>query len=223
VTDAPITDRKSQAALANLERARDANAKRWVFDTWRCARCGGERPATVHQRRQTYCSTECMAQAYSDRMSGQSNPNFKGAGWRTCEHCGTEFHNYSKTRRFCSLACRDRGSFHLRTNAKKDANHDLIVGVLTKGGAFVRDLSRAMFGVPDLLVWHRNAWHLIEVKNPKTSYGRRGLNKAQAAWANEWSGGPVYVIRTVDDAAEFLAGSLVALNAEALAAIGVGA
>lgn len=160
-----------------------------------------------------------MAQAYAVRMSGASNPNFKGAGHRTCEQCNRSFHSYNKARRFCSMVCRDRGSEHLRTNAKKDANHDLIVEVLTKGGAFVRDLSRAMFGVPDLLVWHHGAWHLIEVKNPKTSYGKRGLNKMQAGWAKSWQGGPIYIVRTVDDALAFLGGKLTPVSKEALAAL----
>lgn len=97
---------------------------------------------------------------------------------------------------------------HLRTNAKKDANHDDVTKWLEDGGAVVRDLSRAMFGVPDLLVWYVKKWHLIEVKNPKHTYGRRGLNEAQMKWALEWKGGPVYIVRTKDDVDAFLVGEL---------------
>lgn len=183
-------------------------AKVDAMPIWRCAECGAEKPGTMHQRRQRYCSRLCMAKAYSYKLIGSSNPNFTNAGIHKCRCCGKTFKNYNKNTKFCSLSCRDKESQSLRTNAKKDANHHIIVDALTAGGVFVRDLSRALFGVPDLLVWHNNAWHLIEIKNPQTTYGRKGLNKSQKEWAKNWSGGPVYVIRTTNDVDLFLAGEL---------------
>lgn len=197
---------KAEAARRNLLLAAEANARRRTFAVWRCATCSKEAPATAHQLRQTYCSKDCMAAGYRSRLTGTANPNYRSAGNRKCEVCDVSFHSYQKSRRFCSLRCRDTGGFPLRTSAKKDANHGAVVAALEKGGAHVLDLSRAMFGVPDLLVWHFERWHLIEVKNPKTSYGKRGLNKAQKDWATEWQGGPVYIIRADADVENFLSG-----------------
>jgi hypothetical protein len=63
-----------------------------------------------------------------------------------------------------------------------------------------------MNGIPDILVWHLEKWHLIEIKNPKTDYGKKGLSPRQQKWAEEWRGGPVFIIRTEDDANKFLIG-----------------
>jgi len=58
----------------------------------------------------------------------------------------------------------------------------------------VIDLSLLGDGKPDILVWCRTRYILVEIKNPKTGYGRKGLNKNQKSWAEEWMGGPVYVV-----------------------------
>lgn len=74
---------------------------------WACARCGVAKIATVHQMRQTYCSIACVAEAYKAKFAGEANPNFKGAGWHECEVCKCRFHDYNKSRKFCSISCRD--------------------------------------------------------------------------------------------------------------------
>lgn len=89
---------------------------------------------------------------------------------------------------------------------KKDANHKEIVQLLRALGAFVKDLSDAGNGVPDLIVWHLNAWRLVEIKNTQTSYGKKGLNKVQRKWADDWRGGTVYIIKTDEDVKNFMAG-----------------
>lgn len=89
--------------------------------------------------------------------------------------------------------------------AKKDANHKELFAVIGKIVP-VKDLSDAGFGVPDGIAWINNGWHLFDIKNPKTSYGRRGLNKIQKRWALDWSGGPVYLLYSVDDALAFATG-----------------
>jgi len=100
----------------------------------------------------------------------------------------------------------------MRMSSKKDANHWEIVRLLMAGGAFVKDMSRAFFGVPDLLVWYKGIWSFIEIKNPQSYYGKKGLNKQQRKWAEDWCGGPVFVIRTADDVALFLAWRLTELE-----------
>ena len=71
-----------------------------------CGYCGREyqvKPSGF--AKSTYCSRECMAEAYKTRLAGKANPNHKEAGWHTCETCGKAFHNYHKSSRFCSWRC----------------------------------------------------------------------------------------------------------------------
>jgi len=83
--------------------------------------------------------------------------------------------------------------------AKKDANHFEIMNYLKKLGAYVLDMSTLGQGVPDLMVLINGKNYLVDIKNPKTGYGRRGLNERQKRWAEEWQGGKVYLISTVDE------------------------
>jgi hypothetical protein len=34
----------------------------------------------------------------------------------------------------------------------------------------------------------------MEIKNPKTAYGRKGLNKNQLKWKEQWTGGTYCVV-----------------------------
>jgi hypothetical protein len=90
--------------------------------------------------------------------------------------------------------------------AKKDANHKEIFSVLKKLIP-IHDLSVAGFGVPDGIGWVDGGWHLFDVKNPNTGYGRRGLNKRQKEWADDWRGGPVYLLYNQEDAVNFAQGN----------------
>lgn len=146
-----------------------------------------------------------MAVAYSTRLCGAQNPNFRHASERSCIACGTSFHSYHKERKYCGQPCY-QASVVVRGRARKDANHVAIVTVLEQCGAFVRDLSALGRGAPDLLVWAQNSWQLAEVKNPETWYGRRGLSRLQSEWADEWRGGPVFILRTSDDAVNLARG-----------------
>ena len=89
--------------------------------------------------------------------------------------------------------------------AKKDANHKEVIGALEAGGACVLDLSTLGYGAPDLFFWCGWAWHAAEIKNPKTSYGRRGLNKMQREWAERWKGAvEVLILRSGEEAIQTL-------------------
>ena len=199
------TPKKISAALKNLELANAKNKLR-QFGIWKCKTCSKEAKATVHQMRKTYCSSACMALDYKTRLAGENNPRFKNASIRICEHCNKQFNSYQKERRFCSNDCCYKENFHLRTYAKKDLNHNFIVEILVQGGANVKDMSKVAGGMPDLLVWYLGEWHLIEIKNPKTHYGRQGLNKTQKKFAEEWNGGAIFIVKTEEDAKNFLAG-----------------
>lgn len=135
-----------------------------------------------------------------------------------CAQCGANFEHFpSVARKFCSYQChldsggalragKASGTMTRKYGAKKDANHAEIVGAFKKLGAAILDLSTMGSGIPDLLVWCQAGWHLVDVKNPKTGYGRRGLNPIQKEWANNWKGGPVYLISTIDQAVDLVNG-----------------
>ena len=48
------------------------------------------------------------------------------------------------------------------------------------------DASRVGDGFPDLVIAFRGRTHLLDVKNPETAYGRRGLNKHQKDFQRRW-------------------------------------
>lgn len=186
-----------------------------------CGRCGtwfAVKPSHMHLR--AYCSRSCMAEAYRSRMRGAANPNSRNAGWKVCETCRSEFHNYNKARRYCSLRCRSRAPYNLaklRLMSKMprksyngrisrvDGNQKEIVDALRAAGADVIDLSGVGGGVPDLIVGYGGRNFLMEVKNPKTRYGRRGLNKNQKAWWADWKGEWPMIVTTPSEALAALA------------------
>lgn len=199
-----FSEKKRAASMRALEIANEKNRQK-VFGIWRCKTCQKERRATVHQMRHTYCSKDCMSKDYSVILAGSNNPHYSNAGRRVCEVCLIEFQSYQPGRRFCGIECRDRNNHLLDPGTRKDANHNEIVNAFTVGGALVLDLTNTAYGVPDLAVSYGNAWHLVEIKNPRTYYGRLGLNARQRQWAENWKGGPVFVVKSLTDVENFLA------------------
>ena len=88
--------------------------------------------------------------------------------------------------------------------ARKDNNHDEIVSALS-AMVPVRALHAAGDGIPDGLAYIKGGWQRFDVKNPKTAYGKRGLNDRQKKWASQ-PGGPVYLIYNLEHAQDFAAG-----------------
>ena len=137
---------------------------------------------------------------------------------KKCVGCKKLFYSSpSANRKYCSYECFVKsGGTILAGNeaakmtrlygAKKDANHKEIVNAFEKMGAHVLDISNLGHGAPDLVVERERVLHLVDVKNLKTSYGKRGLNKIQKAWARNWQGGPVYLIHNIDEVEYFMKG-----------------
>ena len=80
-----------------------------------------------------------------------------------------------------------------RLNPARDENERDIVDALRKRDASVVRISGP--GVPDLLVGYQGRTLLLEVKAEKGK-----LTIAQRAFFDTWLGGPVRVVRCIDDA-----------------------
>jgi hypothetical protein len=125
-----------------------------------------------------------------------------------CLHCKKEFQFFKSTkalRKYCSYECHlnSGGAWRagiasskatMKYGAKKDANHHEVVDALKKAGAYVLDMSHVGGGFPDLIIGFCSKTILMEIKNPKTSYGKRGLNKNQLKWKEQWTGDTYCVV-----------------------------
>jgi hypothetical protein len=81
----------------------------------------------------------------------------------------------------------------MRYARRTDANQSVIVDALRKAGAKVKIVHQPY----DLQIWAGDRTMYIEVKNPKTYYGRKGLNGKQT---EESKGLPVYMVDSVESA-----------------------
>lgn len=94
----------------------------------------------------------------------------------------------------------------MRRAARIDATHRSIVDGLRAAGVHVVSLAAVGGGVPDLLVGHRNRWHVLEVKQPigprggSSTDGQR-LRESQERFLR-MARAPVHVVRSLDDALE---------------------
>lgn len=128
-----------------------------------------------------------------------------------CRKCGAQFYaSRSKHRVYCSYRCfvADGGPVHAGLRAaetikrcyrwRRDANHDAIERVLRRRCPLVVDASFAGCGVPDFVVWTGFDTLWVEAKNRKTTYGRKGLNSNQRAWAAR-GGVTVHLVYSPDE------------------------
>lgn len=81
----------------------------------------------------------------------------------------------------------------MRLRAKRDAVEKAIVQLFRQAGWSVQHLSAP--DCPDLLLGYGGHTFLAEVKT-----GNQKLRDGQKTWAEQWRGGPVYVMRDVKDA-----------------------
>lgn len=169
-----------------------------------------------------YCSSH---KKEARQAQGKPGPR-KIKATKDCLQCGKAFafSPSQDNRRFCSYQCHlgSGGAFRagiaarkmtMKYGAKKDANHKVIFDEIRKT-CLAHDLSSSGCGVPDGIAWVSGSWQFFDVKNPKTGYGKRGLNPIQKKWANQWQGGPVYLIYTEEEAARFSKGDFTGLKFE---------
>jgi hypothetical protein len=84
-----------------------------------------------------------------------------------------------------------------------DANQNKIVDAMRKVGAVVRIISQGD-GIPDLLVGYKGYTILMEVKDGDKVPSARKLTEAEQKFFDDWRGGMLVVINSVEEAIETL-------------------
>jgi hypothetical protein len=84
-----------------------------------------------------------------------------------------------------------------------DANQNLIVDAMRKAGAVVRIISQGD-GIPDLLVGYRGYTILMEVKDGDKVPSARKLTEAEQKFFDDWRGGMLVIVNSVEEALETL-------------------
>ena len=93
----------------------------------------------------------------------------------------------------------------MRRAAKVDDNQKDIVKALRAIGATVRIVTQGE-GIPDLLVGYRGHTVLMEVKDGDKPPSARRLTDAEQKFFDEWRGGMLAIVESVDDAIALLKG-----------------
>ena len=91
----------------------------------------------------------------------------------------------------------------MRYANKIDANQNQIVKGLRGAGAFVRIISQGD-GIPDLLVAYKGYTILMEVKDGDKPPSARKLTEAEQKFFDEWTGGMLVIVNSVEEALEIL-------------------
>ena len=91
----------------------------------------------------------------------------------------------------------------MRHAARIDANQEQIVSALRAMGATVRIVTQGN-GLPDLLVGFRGVTVLMEVKDGQKVPSARKLTPAEQKFFDEWQGGIVAIVNSVDEAIALL-------------------
>jgi len=84
-----------------------------------------------------------------------------------------------------------------------DANQNQIVDAMRKVGAVVRIISQGD-GIPDLLVGYKGFTILMEVKDGDKVPSARKLTEAEQKFFEDWRGGLLVVVNSVEEALEIL-------------------
>lgn len=91
----------------------------------------------------------------------------------------------------------------MRRAARVDANQVEIVTAMRAVGAVVRVITQGD-GLPDLLVGYRNHTVLMELKDGAKPASKRRLTEAEQKFFDEWRGGRLEIVTSVDQALDIL-------------------
>ena len=86
-----------------------------------------------------------------------------------------------------------------------DANQNAIVDALRECGATVRIISQGA-GIPDLLVGYNGYTILMELKDGSKPPSARRLTEDEQKFFDEWRGGMLAIINSVEEALDLLKG-----------------
>jgi hypothetical protein len=84
-----------------------------------------------------------------------------------------------------------------------DANQNSVVKALRDHGAFVRVVTQGD-GIPDLLVAYKGQTALLECKDGDKPPSARKLTPAEQKFFDEWTGGLLVVVNSVQEALDVL-------------------
>lgn len=90
----------------------------------------------------------------------------------------------------------------MRRAARCDATQPAIVDALRKIGAFVQPLHTVGHGCPDLAVWYRHTWSMLELKNGALAPSRQALTHDEQLWHAMAGDGAVKTVASVLEALE---------------------
>ena len=93
----------------------------------------------------------------------------------------------------------------MRRANRIDDNQNDIVTALRKAGATVRIISQGE-GIPDLLVGFRGETMLMEVKDGNKPPSAKTLTDAEKKFFDDWRGGLLVIVESVEDALKMLEG-----------------
>lgn len=86
----------------------------------------------------------------------------------------------------------------MRYAKRRDANDLKLVRYLRALGFTVTDCADFGKGHPDKIVRRGNKQWYVEIKNPSTAYGKKGLSASQIRWS-EQTGNEIMIIRNEED------------------------
>jgi hypothetical protein len=92
----------------------------------------------------------------------------------------------------------------MRTAAKVDRNQAEVVNALRNVGASVQSLASIGKGCPDLLVGYHGILYLMEIKDGTNIPSKQLLTDDQKKWHDAWTGSPVHVVRSIEQALKIL-------------------
>ena len=93
----------------------------------------------------------------------------------------------------------------MRRAARVDDNQMEIVRAMRAVGATVRVITQGD-GLPDLLVGYNGHTILMEIKDGNKPPSARKLTDNEQKFFDEWKGGPLYKVESVDQALDILDG-----------------
>lgn len=147
-----------------------------------CTYCGKiftRNPKVSSGKDRLFCSNICHGEWKSKNSIGERNPNFRNAGWRTCQGCGKQYKNYNKQRKFCGKNCtakalEKRGMYAIQLGEEYE---NLCSNLLAGAGWFVLRTKNS-----------RGPFDVVAVKNGRTRFIQVKKTTGYNPPASQWEG-----------------------------------